>query len=254
MTAVATKHPHRAYGGSQHRIAKPTGRRAGVVLAKGHPAREQGRTLFPSTVEHASVSPRLLVDGVNQRKIGRTVMKGRWQGFPIFTLTLEERATCPRYCKMWDSCYGNNMNYARRHIADASLETRLVKELDALNRLHPAGFVVRLHILGDFYSVDYVSLWEAALDEFEGLRVFGYTAHLPDSEIGSALATLSVDRWDRFAVRFSNAGLETHGAETIERGEATPHIICPAQLNKTDCCATCALCWATDRTIAFLRH
>jgi hypothetical protein len=28
----------------------------------------------------------------------------------------------------------------------------------------------------------------------------------------------------------------------------------PAQTGKTDCCATCALCWHSDRTIAFLRH
>lgn len=254
MTAAVRKSPVRAYGGTQHRIAKPVGRRGGVVLMPGHHARENGRTLFPSTVVQASLSPRVLIDGVNQRKIGRKVMKGRWKGFRIFTLTLEERATCPRSCQMWDSCYGNNMPYARRHIGGAEFEAKLLRELEALNRRHPRGFVVRLHILGDFYSLDYVRFWQAALDRLKGLRVFGYTAHDPESEIGAALFRMAVDQWDRFALRFSGAGLHALGAETIERGEQTPHIICPSQLDKTDCCATCALCWATDRTIAFLRH
>ncbi len=31
-------------------------------------------------------------------------------------------------------------------------------------------------------------------------------------------------------------------------------IPCPAQTGATDCCATCALCWQSDRSIAFKRH
>ena len=31
-------------------------------------------------------------------------------------------------------------------------------------------------------------------------------------------------------------------------------IICPAQTGATDCCATCALCWNSVRSIAFRRH
>ena len=31
-------------------------------------------------------------------------------------------------------------------------------------------------------------------------------------------------------------------------------IVCPAQTGKTQCCATCALCWTTKKNIAFLRH
>ena len=42
------------------------------------------------------------------------VTKGRWRGYPVFTLTLEERATCPSYCEQWDECYGNNMPFGAR--------------------------------------------------------------------------------------------------------------------------------------------
>jgi hypothetical protein len=251
---AARKPVVRAYGGSQHRIAKPVGRRGGVVLMPGHSAMETARTLFPSTVVHASVSPRVLIDGLNQRKIGRKVMKGKWKGFRIFTLTLEERATCPSSCKQWASCYGNNMPYARRHIGGEAFEAKLHSELAALQKHHPGGFVVRIHILGDFYSADYVQFWRDALTQFPALHVFGYTAHPPESEIGAQLLDMAVNGWDRFALRFSGAGFHTLGAETIERDEPTPNIVCPSQLNKTDCCATCALCWQSDRTIAFLRH
>jgi hypothetical protein len=120
--------------------------------------------------------PRLLISGHNSRKIGRTVMKGKWRGFPIFTLTLEERATCPRTCAEWVSCYGNNMNWARRIKNDRAFEERLWEELAAKQKAHPAGFVVRLHILGDFYSADYTEIWAEAMEAYPALNVFGYTA------------------------------------------------------------------------------
>lgn len=31
-------------------------------------------------------------------------------------------------------------------------------------------------------------------------------------------------------------------------------IPCPVQTGKTECCATCALCWQTERKIVFLAH
>ncbi len=40
-------------------------------------------------------------------KLGKKVTKGIYKGYPIFTLTLEERKTCPRSCKHWNNCYGD---------------------------------------------------------------------------------------------------------------------------------------------------
>ena len=59
---------------------------------------------------------------------------------------------------------------------------------------------------------------------------------------------------DRFAIRFSGLDAPTDGSVVVDHAGETRHMVCPAQLHKTDCCATCALCWQTDRTIAFLRH
>jgi len=228
---------------------------AGVVIGALHPAYRTGRSIFSSRVFDPDEVQRVLKSGHQSRKIGKTVTKGHWRGFPIFTLTLEERATCPRSCEEWARCYGNNMQAAERIVAGPALEMALRDELAELQRKHPRGFAVRLHVLGDFYSTEYVDLWADALATCPALRVFGFTARDPISDpIGEAIAVLAQAHPHRFAMRFSGYSGRTRGAITIEHDEQTDHIVCPAQLEKTDCCATCALCWHSDRTIAFIRH
>jgi hypothetical protein len=177
---------------------------------------------------------------------------------PIFTLTLPERETCPASCKEWLRCYGNNMHYAERIIPDRDFEELLELELRALNARYPGGFVVRLHVLGDFYSVPYVQLWGRMLEQLPALRVFGYTARDRDHRdgIGAELWGLVLEHWSRFAMRFSGVDEPEFGAVTVERDESSPHIVCPAQKDPAGlrCCANCALCWHTARTIAFEQH
>lgn len=116
--------------------------------------------------------------------------------------------------------------------------------------------MVRLHILGDFYSIGYLEMWREALDAFPALNVFGYTARGPRDRIGRAVAALRDRQWERFAVRTSGA---TSGPRTfVVQSETDPAIggaiLCPAQTNKTRACSTCALCWATKKDIAFILH
>lgn len=243
------------YGGAQHRIAKtapPRGSR--ITLPDLHPALTGRGTVFPSTVTEPGDAPRLLVSGMNSRKTGRLVTKGRWRGCPIYTLTLEERATCPSTCEQWRTCYGNNMHYARRLVAGDGLEAGLVGELRALARVHPSGFVVRLHILGDFYSPAYVRLWARMLDELPALRVFGFTAHTIDSSTGAEVLRMTGRADGRCWIRFSGLRAGPLGSVVIDTAEESRSLICPAQTGATDCCATCGLCWASPRTIEFLRH
>jgi hypothetical protein len=243
--------------------AASTLRRFGSILPGGRsvtlpafdPAARAGRTIFGKRVIPADAPGRLLKRGHNSRKIGNVVQKGKWRGLPIFTLTLEERATCPRSCKLWHGCYGNNMNWAERIEHGPAFEARLALELDDLAGRHPAGFVIRLHVLGDFYSVDYVQLWADALARHAGLRVFGFTARDPAADpVGRALRQLTDTAWDRFAIRFSGADLPEKSSHVIEPGASTASIVCPAQRGLTDCCATCAFCWQSTRPVAFLRH
>ncbi|MES2903229.1 MAG: hypothetical protein V4696_03505 [Pseudomonadota bacterium] len=225
-----------------------------IVLESHHPASRKATTFFPSTVKPAATVERILKSGHNSRKIGDKVGKGKWRGIPIFTLTLEERDTCPRSCLEWTTCYGNNMPFAHRIHDDGTLTKRIWAELAALNAAHPAGFLVRLHVLGDFYSIAYVEFWRLALVEFRALRIFGFTARKASEPIGMAILRTLVEHQDRFWMRFSGGGYETHCSEVVERPEDVSGVRCPAETDAARCCATCALCWTSDRTISFVRH
>ena len=223
------------------------------ILSPNHPAAENGTTTQPRTLRMPDNN--VLKPGGNQRKLGAIVRKGKWKGFPIYSLTLEERATCPRSCDQWLSCYGNHMGRAIRYRHGPELEAELKREVAHLAAKHPLGFVVRLHILGDFYSVPYVVLWSRLLFEHPALHIFGYTHWKRGTKIGDAIATLRDAWWERFAIRTSDAPQD--GPHTVvidhkaKRGDA---IICPAQTMLAKVCGTCSLCWASKKPIAFLKH
>lgn len=239
----------------QRRFEEHLKRGRGINLAADHPAVTEGRTLFPSTRKNPQEVRRVLKSGRESRKIGAQVAKGKWKGFPIFTLTLEERATCPTSCKEWTTCYGNNMHWSHRFAPTPETLDAIKAELGRHQKKYPGGFVVRLHVLGDFHSAFYVHQWRLWLRDFPALHIFGYTAHTRQSGVGLMLNMMSADMWDRFAIRFSH-GVGIRSARVVEdaREVKAGEILCPAQTGKTDCCATCALCWQTDKPIVFLRH
>lgn len=225
----------------------------------GHAALTEKRTVYPRTVVRDLSGINILKGGINSSKIGGVVRKGKWKGMPIYTLTLEERATCPTTCGHWRSCFGNKMQFARRldHTAP-DFEMALVRHVAKLARQHPGGFVVRLHVLGDFFSVHYVNLWRAMLDTIPALNVFGYSArwNAKADPIAAVLVPLVMERWDRFAIRLSDAPIDECATVSIEHPIQVPAdaIICPEQRGKTESCSTCALCWQSKRRIAFIQH
>ena len=224
-------------------------------LKADHPAVTGSRPLFPVTpVEQ---SPRVLVSGHNNCKIGKLVTKGAWAGMPIYTLTLAERSTCPQSCEHWRTCYGNAMHRARRLEAGPVLEDVLVVEVMQHANRHPDGFVVRLHVLGDFYSVEYVDLWRRLLRQYPALHIYGYTAYFPDADdqreaaIGQALAMTRMQFQDRFRIRFS--GEETRVVTDKDFSEPGV-LVCPAEKSEKASCGSCAWCWERDEEIAFILH
>lgn len=223
-----------------------------------HPALSEGRTIFPTTVTEVEGVDRLLISGENHWKIGSKISKGPLRGFPIYTLTLEERATCPDSCRHWRSCYGNHMHLARRLRHGPAFEDRLGHELAIMQYRHPKGFAVRLHVLGDFYSVEYVSLWESFIQKFPALFVFGFTARhdVASDPIAKRLREMTEAHWPRFGIRYSNAPLDECATISVEHPRQIPAdtILCPQQVGKTRSCGTCGLCWHTKRRIAFLQH
>lgn len=250
-SSATTTHGPGAIGGA--RVAR--------TLPVDHPATLEKRTLFPTMVFDVG-DEWVLKEGKHSAKIGNVVAKGKLAGFHVYTLTLEERATCPTSCRHWGSCYGNNTPFAKRWRPGPALEWRLEREVAALELRHPNGFLIRLHSLGDFYSEDYVDFWTVLLLRHPALHVFGYTAHAGSAESGVAhkLAMLVRDHWPRFAIRFSNAQLFKCATVSLESPVQKPRdaIICPAQWTpsgkKAESCSDCALCWSTTRRIAFLQH
>ena len=231
-----------------------------IKLKPDHPAVVEGRTLFPHTVRSPSRDEWVLKSGEHSSKLGSHVSKGKWRGMPIFTLSLEERATCPRSCGHWQSCYGNHMQWPTsvrwRH--GPELIRSLTTELECLSLRHEYGFAVRVHNLGDFYSVGYVRQWAKWLDQFEPLHVFGYTAWARGSRIGDAVIALRDAQWERFAIRLSNSPDDEKSANTVWEHPTGPvieqGIVCPAQTGRAGSCGSCGLCWSTARNIAFLAH
>ena len=188
---------------------------------------------------------------------GRYVKKGKLKGAEVYTLTLTERETCPTSCGHWDDCYGNNMPFAHRLEHGKELEERLIEEVGEKCRLAASKdrkVLIRLHVLGDFYSTDYVLLWRTLMVLNENLYIWGYTHHTAetDSDIYKELFTNRVAFPERWFVRWSDTGMRfsANSEELTDEG-----IVCPEQEGKTEACTTCSLCWdAPDKNIIFKTH
>lgn len=175
----------------------------------------------------------------------------------IYSLTLEERATCPTNCEQWDNCYGDNMPFGHRfNHTDDKFIYLLDAQLEHLNRKHTEGFVVRLHVLGDFYNLKYLLQWVQWLNQFNNLRVFGYTHHPFKSELGDAIKEINSSHTysHRFRIRFSDDWNTRFSAHVGINTNNTGGIMCPEQIGKTDSCATCGYCWSSDQPVVFIEH
>ena len=212
----------------------------------------------PHTIYRKSVRPptaNTLKPGKNNKKLGWLVTARKWVGKKIFSVTLEERATCPTTCHHWEDCYGNKMPFAHRH-SKKGLIPQLRREVGDLISRHPSGIVIRLHVLGDFYSIPYVQFWRKMLVEHPTLSIFGYTARM--DRIGRCILDLNRDYPEQCVIRYSS------NCETINYPEKTlfaanedfegQHFVCPEQTGKVKSCADCGLCWTSPRTVKFLTH
>lgn len=225
-------------------------------------AKDATRTMHLRQVQDPTGERPILKDGKHNSKIGGTVMLGRLEGAPIRTLSLEERATCPRSCEHWRSCYGNNDQHATRWRHGDELMDRLEDEIDLLI-LENKQALIRLHYLGDFWSSAYVAWWADMITKHQGLHAFGFTAWKPGTEIGDMIARVRALYPQRFMIRHSGTcgkwGSFTIDLPTQKKtiGDA---VTCPEQLDSMNGgdqsrhCANCAVCWSTAAAIVFVEH
>lgn len=223
----------------------------------------EGRAKFTKAVVGPLDKKNLLVSGHNNIKIGRDVRKGRLRGYWIYTLTLEERKTCPSSCQHWQTCYGNNMPFALRVKHDSPfflpklrLEVNRLCTKAAKPHTQQKGILIRLHALGDFYSEAYVEFWRAMLQMHDNLAIYGYTARSIVSAIGFGCMALNAEFPDRCFIRFSNAPLKEMATVSIGSPESCPStaFVCPEQTGKSLGCDYCGACWGTKKNVAFLEH
>lgn len=232
-------------------------------LPNNHAALAENRTLFPTTVVTVdeSFDDNLLISGENNRKLGKIVAKGKFKNYGLFGLSLEERATCPTDCAARAYCYGNGMQMARRHrIEDLGLFQAILDYEITENVEKFGGILVRLHVLGDFPTVEYVAMWGELLDEFPALACYGYTHRSPSDNIGKAIDGLKKRFPDRFRIRWSDGTGPDTAIIINEIPAGSRHngaLVCPAQTDAIACCASCGLCWemgTRTETIAFIKH
>lgn len=229
-------------------------------LSIRHSAVIEGRSLFPTRVFSALDRPQVLLSGHSNAKIGSRIIKGAWAGFPIFTLSLEERATCPSSCGLWNECYGNALPMGVRFRYDTDLMVALDRNLNKVAEAYPRGFAIRLHVLGDFPDIAYAMQWHRWLLRIPQLHVWGYTARPMDQKIGRYVLRLNDPFPERWAFRSSvlpSTPAAPMQAATVWAGDVSDGIVCPAETGKTRTCGTCALCWApaaSDVRIVFLGH
>lgn len=224
-------------------------------LRDDNKALSNGRTIFLKTVKQPDEVKRILQPASTNSKLGagKTIIeRGRWRGMKLYQLVLEERRTCPKSCQQWANCYGNNMYLANRIDHRSSLFlTHLAKELSSLALRHPEGFVVRLHVLGDFYSKTYVRFWLRMMRKHPELHLFGYTHRWPEQDDGIGKEILRLNEAGAW-IRFSDRGGEM--SANVGPSSSEEDIQCPQELGKTKSCLTCGLCWQTTRSIKFLEH
>ena len=214
-------------------------------------------TIYRKSIK-SPLDPRykLLKPGTNNKKLGGIITANKWTGKRMFSLTLIERDTCPESCHHWDDCYGNNMPFAHR-FNTIGLMHELEDEIDALSKKYPKGIVIRLHVLGDFYSVSYVAFWERILELYPNVCIFGYTGRWYEP-IQEAIADMNRRGPNRCVIRYSRNRAyipDTGGWKfAAEESYVGPTFTCPEQLGTLPDCASCGACWIANKTVKFLSH
>ena len=209
-------------------------------------------TIYQKSVKDPTTKT-ILKKGSSNKKLGFKVTAKKWTGKRLYSLTLVERETCPTTCHHWNDCYGNNMPFAHR-FSIGGLEQKLETEIAALIEKHPLGIVVRLHVLGDFYSEGYVRFWEQMLFDYPTLCIFGYTARKEDN-IANAIWLLNNRFNERCVIRHSgNKEAGDNWSYAAEESFEGASFDCPEQTGKLKDCASCGLCWTTKKTVRFQTH
>ena len=232
-----------------------------MELNTNHKAIVNATTLYNAskfTIRDVSNYKHKVLKASTNIKLGKKVTKGKLKGMKMYTLTLIERETCTDECEHYTDCFGNNMHVAHRFEVNDAFMLRLESDIHATAVANPNGFLVRLHILGDFKSVEYTLFWERMMIHYPNLHVYGYSRNHIDSkyshvrDIAKELIRLRNKYQNRWAVRFSNKLDQEYSANS--RDITDKGITCLAQVKTDVSCSDCTLCWSSKKAIGFITH
>lgn len=209
---------------------------------------ERGSGIYDGQVIDGRGSTPAVVHGVEAVEVG-----------PVYEISTTERTLIAEGF-LAHNCYGNGMPHPRRWKHGPELEAAIEAEVKALCATFPK-VLVRLHVLGDFYSFDYLALWVGLLDDHPNLNLFGFTAWPPGTKIGDGIARARDALGQRFSIRHSGR-TGKWGSFTVdgatERRRFGDAIVCPEQVEAERQtgrhCGNCALCWHSSLPIVFREH
>ena len=232
-----------------------------MQLEKTHKAIVNATTLYSASKftirDVTNYAPRILKLSTNV-KLGKIVKKGKHKGKRILTLTLIERETCTNECEHNTTCYGNNMPFAHRFEVNEAFMLRLESDIEYYVKKYPEGILIRLHVLGDFESIQYIEFWNRMLHTYSSIAIYGYTRNHITSKyehiraLGYKTIAVRNIHKDRFAIRFSNKLDDEFSANSREI--TNEGITCLAQVKANVSCSDCTLCWASKKQIGFITH
>ena len=180
----------------------------------------------------------------------------------IFDTTAGTSGTCTTDCK---GCYAKKsqnrfpmtrlFRAVNTYLVKNNLE--LLEEL-LINQIEKSKKItaVRLHSSGDFYSQEYVDMWDRIIKKYPELKFYTYTkvSHLDFTSIESNSnfnlipSIVECDGW-----RLFNFGDENH----IKRLESYGYFLCPATIDGVDekgmCGNLCSFC-LTHKNVCFNIH
>jgi hypothetical protein len=150
------------------------------------------------------------------------------------------------------------MHWTDRFVDGPALRKAIRTEVELLSADYPYGFLIRLHGLGDFPSTDYVRFWSDLLTDFPALHLWGFTARLPGTHIGNAVQKMiRCHGWSRCALRLSGLDGPKRCSKTIAKTNTATidtFTVCPVELGRLPNCASCGICWRSQKSIAFIEH
>jgi hypothetical protein len=125
---------------------------------------------------------------------------------------------------------------------------------------------VRIHSSGDFYSPEYISMWQKIIKQNENVKFWAYTRSWANEKLKTHLDIMSslpnlqlFASWDTSMKEAPKNWRKSYVCNTYPcediKLDTVDYFICPEQISEKENCASCGFCFSTDkRNIFFYLH